>query len=304
MSNKPKKSSGRKTVADEVSKAAAAAADQAKSILLSTVDQNGNGKVDMEDVIIMGLHVPGVRINRADFLQKELQKNCPQEVIDDAIESSPMHAGISAEVIDRIADEVIQYERACVSGISTVLGMPGGLAMVATISADTAQYYGYLLRATQKLMYLYGFPEIDFSESGQTFDSETVNLLIVCMGVMYGVAGANAALKSLAKALATGVEKHLLRKALTRGSVYPLVKSISKWFSIKMTKTVFAGFFRKAIPIIGGVIGGSLTYVSFKPCCDRLKASLQNTMLSNPHYRALNEEDDIIIADVDAADVN
>lgn len=304
MSNKPKKSSGRKTVADEVSKVAAAAADQAKSILLSTVDQNGNGKVDMEDVIIMGLHVPGVRINRADFLQKELQKNCPQEVIDDAIESSPMHAGISARVIDRIADEVIQYERACVSGISTVLGMPVGLAMVATISADTAQYYGYLLRATQKLMYLYGFPEIDFSESGQTFDSETVNLLIVCMGVMYGVAGANAALKSLAKALATGVEKHLLRKALTRGSVYPLVKSISKWFSIKMTKTVFAGFFRKAIPIIGGVIGGSLTYVSFKPCCDRLKASLQNTMLSNPHYRALNEEDDIIIADVDAADVN
>lgn len=304
MSNKQKKSSGRKTVADEVSKVAAAAADQAKSILLSTVDQNGNGKVDMEDVIIIGLHVPGVRINRADFLQKELQKNCPQEVIDDAIESSPMHAGISARVIDRIADEVIQYERACVSGISTVLGMPVGLAMVATISADTAQYYGYLLRATQKLMYLYGFPEIDFSESGQTFDSETVNLLIVCMGVMYGVAGANAALKSLAKALATGVEKHLLRKALTRGSVYPLVKSISKWFSIKMTKTVFAGFFRKAIPIIGGVIGGSLTYVSFKPCCDRLKASLQNTMLSNPHYRALNEEDDIIIADVDAADVN
>lgn len=304
MPNKQKKSSGRKTVADEASKVAAAAADQAKSIILSAVDQNGNGKVDMEDVIIMGLHVPGVRINRADFLQKELQKTCPQEVIDDAIESNPMHAGISAEVIDRIADEVIQYERACVSGISTVLGMPGGLAMVATISADTAQYYGYLLRATQKLMYLYGFPEIDFGESGQTFDSETVNLLIICMGVMYGVAGANAALKSLAKALATGVEKHLLRKALTRGSVYPLIKSISKWFSIKMTKTVFAGFFRKAIPIIGGVIGGSLTYVSFKPCCDRLKASLQNTMLSNPHYRALNEEDDIIIADVDAADVN
>lgn len=304
MSNKQKKSSERKTVADEVSKVAAAAADQAKSILLSAVDQNGNGKVDMEDVIIMVLHVPGVRINRADFLQKELQKNCPQEVIDDAIESNPMHAGISAEVIDRIADEVIQYERACVSGISTVLGMPGGLAMVATISADTAQYYGYLLRATQKLMYLYGFPEIDFGESRQTFDSETVNLLIVCMGVMYGVAGANAALKSLAKALATGVEKHLLRKALTRGSVYPLVKSISKWFSVKMTKTVFAGFFRKAIPIIGGVIGGSITYVSFKPCCDKLKASLQNTMLSNPNYRALHEEDDIIIADVDAADVN
>lgn len=32
---------------------------------------------------------------------------------------------------------------------------PGGFAMVATLPADIVQYYGYLLRATQKLLYLY-----------------------------------------------------------------------------------------------------------------------------------------------------
>ncbi len=30
---------------------------------------------------------------------------------------------------------------------------------------------------TQKLLYLYGFPEIDTTEKGQKFDSETINVL-------------------------------------------------------------------------------------------------------------------------------
>ncbi len=273
-------------------------ATKSQEAVMAAMDQNGNGELDIEDVIIMGLKVPGIRVNRANFLQKELYSKFPQEVIDDAIAYNPLHANIPSKVIDAIADEVIKYERNCVSGISAALGMPGGFAMAATIPADIAQYYGYMLRATQKLMYLYGFPEIDTEEQGQTFDSETLNILIICMGVMYGAAGANNALKAMAKALASGVEKQLLRKALTKGTIYPIVKSVAKWFSVKMTKEVFAGFFKKAIPVVGGVIGGGITYVSFKPCCDKLKASLQNTMLSNPNYHP-GEDDGIVIVDVE-----
>ena len=297
------------TAADSVGKTAVAVADKTKEVatksqqaILGAIDQNGNGEIDIEDVIVMGLRVPGIRIDRAAFLQKELHMKCTQEQIDDAIAHNPLHAKIPLEVIDKIADEVIKYERACVSGISTALGMPGGVAMVATIPADIAQYYGYMLRATQKLMYLYGFPAIDLEEKGQTFDTETMNVLIICMGVMYGAAGANNALKAMAKALAAGVEKQLLRKALTKGTIYPIVKSVAKWFSVKMTKEVFAGFFKKAIPVVGGVIGGGITFLSFKPCCDKLKTSLQNTMLSNPNYQLTEEEDDLVILDADIVD--
>lgn len=292
--------------ADSVSKTAVEAAGKTKEVatksqqaIMGAIDQNGDGEVGIEDVIIMGLKVPGIRIDRAAFLQKELQTKFPQKVIDDAIAHNPLHAKIPNEVIDKIADEVIKYERACVSGISTALGMPGGIAMAATIPADIAQYYGYMLRATQKLMYLYGFPAIDVEEKGQTFDSETMNILIVCMGVMYGVAGANNALKAMAKALAAGVEKQLLRASLTKGTIYPIVKSVAKWFSVKMSKEIFAGAIKKAIPVVGGVIGGGITFLSFKPCCDKLKASLQNTMLSNPNYRPTEEEDDLVIVDAD-----
>ena len=276
--------------------------EKSQQAILGAIDQNGNGEVDIEDVIIMGLKVPGIRIDRAQFLQAELKTKLPQDVIDDAIAFNPLHANIPSELIEKIADEVIKYERNCVSGISAALGMPGGIAMAATIPADIAQYYGYMLRATQKLMYLYGFPAIDLDEKDQTFDSETMNTLIICLGVMYGVAGANNALKAMAKALATGVEKQLLRQALTKGTIYPIVKSVAKWFGVKMTKQVFAGFFKKAIPVVGGVVGGGLTFVSFKPCCDKLRATLKNTMLSNPDYCPSKEDDDLILND-DVIDV-
>lgn len=67
---------------------------------------------------------------------------------------------------------------------------------------------------------------------------------------------------------------------MTKGTIYPIVKETAKWFSVKMTKNVFAGFFKKAIPVVGGVVGGGITFLTFKPCCDKLKESLQDTLLN------------------------
>lgn len=271
-----------------------------KDKVVTTMDVNGDGQVGIEDIIIMGLRTPGIGINRKDFISKEFSKKYSKEIIEKAIATTPLNAGISVEEINLIADNVIKFERNCVSGISAALGTPGGAAMVATIPADIIQYYGYMLRAAQKLMYLYGFPEIDVNEKGQTFDTETLNLLVVCLGVMYGVAGANNAIKAMAKALSVGVEKKLINTALTKGTIYPIVKNVAKWFGVKMTKEVFAGFFKKAIPVIGGVVGGGITFVSFKPCCEKLKKSLQDTALSNPNHKE-TEEENIIIDNIDFA---
>ena len=293
-------------VSNAISKAAKGvgeAVDTTKTKIIDVVDVNGNGEIDLEDFIILGLRTPGIRVDRTKFLQKQFEKNHPQNVIDDIIGYNPAHAKIDPAEIEKIANEVIKYERNCVSGISAALGAPGGVAMVATIPADMIQYYGYMLRATQKLMYLYGFPEIDATEREGVFDAETMNILTLCLGVMYGVQQANVALKAMATALGSGVEKKLLAMALTKGTLYPMVKGVLKWFNVNLTKKVFAGFFKKAIPVVGGVVGGGITYISFKPCCDRLKASLQDTLLSNPEHHATAEEkqmvDEMIAQDVD-----
>lgn len=281
---------------NEVKKAVSKGKDivfDSKDKVFDALDINKDGRVDTEDIIILGLRIPGVHIDREDFLRKQFMKNYSNDVIQDAVKFNPAHAGITVEEIDNIADQVIQYERNCVSGISLALGAPGGVAMVATLPTDIAQYYGYMLRAIQKLLYLYGFPEINV-ENGVNIDDETMNLITLCLGVMYGVEGSVASIKILSNALGKGVEKKLLQKALTKGTFYPIVKKISKWFSVCMTKQVFAGFFRKAIPVVGGVVGGGITYLSFKPCCDNLKKSLQDTTLCNPSSRKLFDEFDVI----------
>lgn len=283
---------------NEVKKAVSKGKDivfDSKDKVFDALDINKDGRVDTEDIIILGLRIPGVHIDREDFLRKQLMKNYANDVIQDAVKFNPAHAGITVEEIDNIADQVIQYERNCVSGISLALGAPGGVAMVATLPTDIAQYYGYMLRAIQKLLYLYGFPEINV-ENGVNIDDETMNLITLCLGVMYGVEGSVASIKVLSNALGKGVEKKLLQKALTKGTFYPIVKKISRWFSVCMTKQVFAGFFRKAIPVVGGVVGGGITYLSFKPCCDNLKKSLQDTALCNPSSRKSFDEFDVIDA--------
>ena len=281
---------------NEVKKAVSKGKDivfDSKDKVFDALDINNDGKVDTEDIIILGLRIPGVHIDREDFLRKQFMKNYSNDVIQDAVKFNPAHAGITVEEIDNIADQVIQYERNCVSGISLALGAPGGAAIFATLPTDIAQYYGYMLRAIQKLLYLYGFPEINV-ENGVNIDDETMNLITLCLGVMYGVEGSVANIKVLSNALGKGVEKKLLQKALTKGTFYPIVKKISRWFGVYMTKQVCAGFFRKAIPVVGGVVGGGITYLSFKPCCDNLKKSLQDTTLCNPSSRKLFDEFDVI----------
>lgn len=277
------------------------AKDTAVGKATEALDANNDGTVDIQDIIILAIKLPGVHVTRESFLRKELFKNYPPEVIDDAVARTPALAGISEADIDRIADEVIKFERNCVSGISAALGVPGGAAMAATIPADVVQYYGYTLRAIQKLLYLYGFPEIDSDGEGISLDSETINRIVVCLGVMNGVAGANNAVKALAKALSVGVEKKLIAAALTKGTLYPILKSTLKWVGVKLTKEIFAKTVKNAIPVVGGIVGGGITFLSFKPCCMRLKDVLTDTMLSNPAHISSAEEEHVFSHIVDGA---
>lgn len=272
-----------------------------KEGIISAIDENHNGEIDIEDIIIKGLKTPGIRINRFDFLRKEFALKYPADILDRLSLESPVAVGISNEDIEKVATETIKFERNCVSGISALLGTPGGWAMVATIPADIIQYYAYMLRAAQKLMYLYGFPEIIGGEAGN-IDTTTINLLVVCLGVMYGVAGAKNALLTISKALGKGVEKQLLSKALTKGAVYPIVKKVAKWFGVKMTKEVFAGFFNKAIPVVGGIAGGVITYVSFKPCCEKLKEALKEN--TSAKHDCLIEGDDLVLLETAESTTN
>ena len=90
-----------------------------------------------------------------------------------------------------------------------------------------------------------------------------------------------------------------MKQALTKGTIYPIVKSVTKWFGINLTKAIYTGAIKKAIPVVGGVVGGGITFVSFKPCCERLKNVLKDTRLSNPEHKEDKNETELVANIVD-----
>ena len=248
-------------------------------------------------IIKAAMNVPGVRIVRSDFLQKELSKKFNSDIVQKAIQNSPAMAGISISEIEDIANGCINFETNKVSSISAVAGIPGGFAMFGTVPADTAQYFGHIIRVIQKLIYLYGWGEL--FNSNDEFDDETMNQITLFMGIMFGVNGAAAAVTKIASVMASKVEKDLAKKALTKGWLYPIVKKIAEIIGAKMSKEIFAKGVSKIIPIAGGVISGGLTYFSFKPLAFKLKDYLKtlptaDVQASIEHY----EDENIIDAEI------
>ena len=250
---------------------------KAKNALTNTVSN-----FSAEDIIQQAMKLPIVKVNRQKFLYKELIKYYSEDVVDLAIKKNPAYAGMEKEKINEVSKQVINYETNKVSAISFAAGMPGGFAMVATVPADIVQYFAYMIRVMQKLAYLYGFEDFELNED--TISDDTMNQIMIFLGVMFGVQGANAGVKKIAEVAAKKVSKSLAQKALTKGTVYPIVKKIAQAVGIKMTKQIFAESVSKVVPVIGGAVTGGLSYITFKPCAKKLKNSFKDLYLCDPQY--------------------
>ena len=254
-----------------------------KNAILAKMDANGDGEFTIEDVVYSAFRTPGVYIGREEFLRGQFTGSHRIPVVEDAIERTPGLAGISVEELDWLADKAIRREHLKVTGVSAALGMPGGAAIAATIPADLVQYFGFLLRIVQKLLYLYGFPDVDADpEEGIQPDGEIMDTLILCLGVMYDVDGSAIALKALANGMAKGMGKRMMGMVLRKSSVKPVVKQISKWFGIKLGRSVVTGAVSKMVPVLGAAVAGSVTFFSFRSGCGRLKRELRQTGLADP----------------------
>lgn len=221
------------------------------------------------------VRVPGVRINRDDFLRQELrERGVPEEVIRRAIDTSPAFAGVPLADLDRLAEQAISYETNKSAAMSFAAGIPGGFAMLGTIPADLTQYYVHAFRIMQKLAYLYGWREL-LSDMDEV-DDETIGVLAVFFGVMLGVGGAAQSLTAFARSVAVpAFQKQVTKQALTKTSWYPVMKHCLRYIGINLTKKGFAQGVSKAIPLIGGAVSGGMTFVSLQSQSHRLKNHLR-----------------------------
>lgn len=228
--------------------------------------------------------LPGVRIDRAAYLRTALKRHCTDAQIELAIAQSPAAAGIPLKIITEAANTSIAYETSKVTGISTLAGLPGGIAMAGTVPADLAQYLGHLLRIAQKLAYIYSWPDL-FSDKGDDLDEATESMLILFVGVMFGLQIAQSGVARVAGMVAANVAKRLPQQALTKGVIYPVVKKVAGYLGVSMTKKLFATGIAKAIPVVGAVLSGGLTLSTFLPMTKRLQKNLASLELTKPGHR-------------------
>ncbi|MCR5523035.1 MAG: SHOCT domain-containing protein [Clostridia bacterium] len=237
------------------------------------MSENNNSQVKIlnpEDIISSSIKIPGVKVNRKSFLAEQFSQM--GENIQEIIDKGPIEAGISKETLKSMADKLI-FKRTSQSSIASfIAGIPGGFAMMATIPADVMQFFGMALRLAQELSYLYGAS--DLFVDGEIDDDKVKSQFIMYCGVMFGVSGAVTGVRVLTTQIAKTAGKKIPQKALTKTIWYPIVKKIGKAIGVKITKTTVGNAAEKAIPVVGGVISGTMNFASMMPMAKRLMNTL------------------------------
>ena len=224
---------------------------------------------DFDKVLALAVELPGVKIEREEFLQKYFSSRFDREIVARIVQTSPIRAGVNESVLYEIARECINYEKKKVSALSFATGSGSFVG----ITADLAQYMAHVLRISQKLAYIYGYPEI-FSIEG-SIDEKTQKIILLFIGVMYGVSGANKVIAEISKSLGGKVGKDILRAALTKTAWYPLLQQVCKQVGIKVTKDALSKTTTKVFPVIGGVVSAGFSYYCFGKGAERLHKTLR-----------------------------
>ena len=107
------------------------------------------------------------------------------------------------------------------------------------------------------------------------------NTLLLYLGVMLGVNGAGALLRSGGVTVAKHAMKTIPQKALTKTLWYPILEKVLKIFGVSLTKGGLAKGMGKVIPILGGVLSGGLTFATMKPMGERLQKELSKLVNYN-----------------------
>ncbi|CUO14059.1 TerB family tellurite resistance protein [Bacteroides finegoldii] len=230
--------------------------------------------ISWDSVMDKALSMPGVKVERENYLMEAFSNYDGVEQLREG-NARPIDV-FDSDIVERVANGAIKGHLLKVTALSTAAGIPGGPVVVATVSGDLIQYYWHVLVLAQKLGYIYGWPDL-LGENKQV-NENTKNILTVFVGVMLGAQAANKLIGEIAKNISTQIAKRLSQKALTKTVYYPVIKQVAKWIGVKLTKDMFAKGVSKAVPIIGGMTSGMLTFVTFKPMANKLQKELRFEM--------------------------
>jgi len=258
--------------------------------------KNALQNISYEDIIMQSMKLPFVKIDRDDFLRKQFEHLVESDTMELILKEGTIKAGVKSELLDKLAQESIKQETLKVTALSAGAGMPGFKFMVATVPADLVQFYAHVFRIAQKLAYIYGWQSI-------IDDEETKNKMLVFLGIMEGVGLASKALMQFALERGPIIGARIATKPLTKTMWYPILRSILRNIGVKITKKSVGNFISKAVPLIGGVVSGGVSYVIYKSMANNLARRLSALSKMTPdEILDYFEKSDSIICDANVFD--
>ena len=218
--------------------------------------------------------IKGIKVDRKTYLRESFRIK-DKKMQEKIIAEGPVEAGVSIEEISKIADKAILNEALKVTSKSFTAGIPGGIAMFATIPVDLLQTYYHCIRIIQKLMYLYGWDE-DIFDNSENMDDETSMAVQMYLGVMLGIKSASTvavkvAAQSASKAAKGAIGKGAFKAILKNGIYRNILGKTIKTVGVKGTLKGATKIWTKMLPVISGLFSASVTLATVLPGAKKLK---------------------------------
>ena len=223
------------------------------------------------NVMDMAMRLPGVQVDREEFLRDALKRFCTKEQLRRAIAERP-DVVIPDGVLCEIANSVISHHVLGVTAISAAAGLPGGWGAWVALPADLGQYYWQCFVLAQKLAYLYGYPDL------RQVDGELARTLTIFVGVMMGVAKASEAINALARKVVETTVQRMANETVQKAAWFQVIQSIAQAIGMKLSKKKLTTIASKLIPVAGAAISGGFSYMTFKKGANRLNVQLRQSM--------------------------
>lgn len=253
---------------------------------MSNNDQNQMYEVLIQ-TITAASQMPFVKVNREEFLRKEFSGD---KYIEKIIKDGPQSV-FTSQALRKRAQKVITNSTNKTSIASFVTGIPSNpVTAFASGGADVIQYFGFTLNLSQQIAYLFGEDDL-FNGDYDKLPEEARIRIIAYLGIMFGASGSSALIANISKTAGKNIGKKVTQKALTKTSWYPLVKKIGSTLGVKITKQSVGKSITKIVPLIGGVVSGGLTYVTFKPMGNKLADTFVDLLDGNisDDFEGINE---------------
>ena len=247
--------------------------------------KKGVKNISLAYLIEQALKIPKVKVNREAFL-----RDCFANqgiLIHQILAEGPVASDFSDIELEDIASKLILRRTSESSAMSFAAGIPGGLAVAATIPADTLQFFAMSLRMTQELAYLFGARDF-FACEGE--EGVFVRYLLICsLGAMYGIDGAAAATRLLSAHLSLRATGGIPQHATTREFWDIVVKRISRELTIRLTTDTASKGIAKLIPVIGGFFSGGMTFFAMRPMGEKLCSVYSDAAFQYNDSRAMKD---------------